>query len=276
MSQLITTFQGFDETFIRTLGIKATPSLTLEDIQAGSIKTWLRTSLESIDDSDLKKLNWKRVVGTFLVQAKHGLLSFLKDNPSIESAGQLLALENRIKALADSTQIRHIPLYLPPSRTQLLSNIVRLRRAVTYLAVDDHANFIFEETEIEIEKHVEISEKAMEEVFAKEDISESELVVRVKKPDFLGTSKWDLKFAEHTVQAKILDAAWLDQFQKQQITVRPGDSLRVRLRTAVRYDQVGGVVSTNHEVFEVKEVLPKPSMDQAELSFRTNKEGDFE
>ncbi len=54
----------------------------------------------------------------------------------------------------------------------------------------------------------------------------AEMILAVKKPDYLGTSKWDLRHGKRTIQAKIEDEDWLRRFQNRQEDVRPGDALR--------------------------------------------------
>jgi hypothetical protein len=49
--------------------------------------------------------------------------------------------------------------------------------------------------------------------------SAGERILKVKKPDYLGTSKWGFKYAGHMVEAKVADEAWLKRFQNNQENV---------------------------------------------------------
>lgn len=51
--------------------------LVLEDIEAGSIKVWLRNALRASEDDALKTLDWKPLVGKYLVRAKYVVLRWL-------------------------------------------------------------------------------------------------------------------------------------------------------------------------------------------------------
>jgi hypothetical protein len=53
--------------------------LVLEDIEAGSIKVWLRNTLRAVEDDALKTLDWKPLVGKYLVRAKYVVLRWLDD-----------------------------------------------------------------------------------------------------------------------------------------------------------------------------------------------------
>ena len=56
--------------------------MVLEDVEAGSLKTFFRNVLQATDNQALKNLNWKPIVGNYLVQAKYVLLQWLEsDDP---------------------------------------------------------------------------------------------------------------------------------------------------------------------------------------------------
>jgi hypothetical protein len=71
MTQLIDTFQRFDRELVQTIDVHIEPVMVLEDIEAGSVKSWLRAVLNATDDTGLQELNWKRIVGGYLVRAKY-------------------------------------------------------------------------------------------------------------------------------------------------------------------------------------------------------------
>ncbi len=54
--------------------------ILLEDIEAGSIKVWLRNALHAVEDEALKTLDWKPAVGKYLVRAKYAVIRWIDDN----------------------------------------------------------------------------------------------------------------------------------------------------------------------------------------------------
>jgi hypothetical protein len=56
MTDLIEACHALDNTLADSIGAEIQPVLLLERVTAGSLRTWLRTGLESIDDEALKKL----------------------------------------------------------------------------------------------------------------------------------------------------------------------------------------------------------------------------
>lgn len=51
----------------------------------------------------------------------------------------------------------------------------------------------------------------------------------IKKPDYLGRSKWVFKYNGHSIEAKFEGEKWLQKFQNNEETLNPGDSLRVMM-----------------------------------------------
>ncbi len=81
------------------------------------------------------------------------------------------------------------------------------------------------------------------------------MILPVKKPDYLGTSKWELRHGRKSILAKIEDAKWLKKFQNREVDVRPGDTLRCMVRQEMSYGYDNELVAENYVIIEVKEVL---------------------
>jgi len=86
--------------------------MVLEDIEAGSIRVWLRNALHAVDDDALKTLDWKRLVGRYLVRAKYAVIRWTNDDSVPRS---LPALAKEIQQIAIETDVKHLPDYRAPS-----------------------------------------------------------------------------------------------------------------------------------------------------------------
>ncbi len=70
-----------------------------------------------------------------------------------------------------------------------------------------------EKTDFNLSLH--IAPETIEDLITSESIqSLSEMILKVKKPDFLGTSQWEFRHDNRTIIAKILDDDWLKRFQR--------------------------------------------------------------
>jgi len=270
MSALIDSFTALDRILARTIDTRIEPILLLQDIQSGSIRTWLGSKLTMVDDRDIRDLNWKRIVGTFLLDAKYTFLHFRIDNPTLINRQQLVPLQNNIVRLAEQSQINHLPSVNPIPTEQLVVAYSQISSAVAVLNRQDKIEYITDAKSIELPRSEEMNEDDINALLASEIIhSSSTLILKVKKSDYLGQSKWLFKHGEHPIEAKITDTDWLIRFQSGEIQVVPGDSLRAEVNVANYYSEIGDVIRTTYELRRVLKVITKPSSSQMPLIDRS-------
>ena len=273
MSGLISSFQQIDVDLARSVSVQIDPIVILEDIEIGSLRAKLGTLLKSVDDEALKSMNWKSIVGNYLVQGKRRIVEFLDDKDRVESGEQVKRLGEDLKSLAESTELLRIPIYRPVPQGRILSNLKKMGDVVAELEARDRAVFGAGGQSREINPAFRVLEEAVESILTKEVItSEIEMILKIKKPDYLGNSMWDFRHGDYVIHAKILDTEWLHSFQNRHIVLRPGDSMRARVRTEVRYDDHGEVVSTRHSVLDVAEIVTITEPGQLYLPEITDEE----
>ncbi len=141
MMQLIDTFQKFDRELVHTIDVNIQPVMLLEDVEAGSIKSWLAALLQATDDTGLGELNWKKIVGGYLVRAKYLTIDFLRGTTEAISKDDLEGLQRRILAAAEETGVKRIPAYSPPSKGLLVRSITDIGMSLSPLQSGDHAVF---------------------------------------------------------------------------------------------------------------------------------------
>lgn len=268
MASLIETFENIDKELIGILGSTAVTELVLDDIEASSLRAWLRSVLIALPDDAIKELEVKKLIGHFLLKAKYKLVEWLEKNPEIKNIEQVKVLEGELVALAQETDIRQIPAYIPPDTRQLLSQVNQIKLAVNLLDEGDLIQYESIDGNISIPKNIQISESLIDELLTREVISnEGERLVMVKKPDYLGKSKWGFKYNGHSIEAKIEDLEWLEQFQSNTIVLQPGDSLRVIMREEVSYGYELEVVNIQYTIKQVLEVVPRIAYTQTKFTY---------
>jgi hypothetical protein len=77
----------------------------------------------------------------------------------------------------------------------------------------------------------------------------------VKRPDYLGTSKWDFRHGKVPISASIADSEWLHQFQSRAVDVRPGDALRCLVSIERSYGFDNELIAETHTITKVNGVL---------------------
>ena len=92
------------------------------------------------------------------------------------------------------------------------------------------------------------------------------MILKVKKPDFLGNSMWEFNHEGHPISASILDQGWLADFREHGLGVRPGVALRALVRVEASYDDDSEALPARYAVLKVYEVIPpKPPSEQLYL-----------
>jgi len=245
--------------------------MLLEDIEAGSIKIWLRNLLRTIDDSNLKDLDWRKIVGNYLVKAKYYILDFLEGKTTIVDKSELKEIESKLFNLAKDTDVVKLPAYSQISRNKLLISIHKISESVRKLGPKDKAYYIDvtevpKELKVPLNIEFNILPEKIEELSTKEIIKQEIMMIfKVKKPDYLGTSMWEFRHANKSFEAKILDEDWLKKFQSRKIHVRPGDSLKCMVRLEVHYDDNNEVAFEKYYILKVEEVIPPIEEKQLEI-----------
>lgn len=268
MASYIECFKEIDDEFSKTIDSKITSVLLLEDIESGSLKSFFRNVLTSIADNALKDGDWKKIVGVYLVKVKYKLLDFLKEKNYIESRAQIENLQSEIHLLAEETNVRSMPGYAPIQMDKLLYGLKRITSSSKTLNKKDEVEFITPEKIVRINKNFVYDSELVEELLTRETISsKSEMILKVKKPDYLGESMWDFKHGDRALQAKFSNIDWLKEFQTRKFDIRPGDSIRALVETQIKYGFNSEVIATHYFIIEVYDIIQGNIYDENENLF---------
>jgi hypothetical protein len=265
MSTLIEAFVSLDRDLARAVTVSLEPSVVLERVEAGSIRTFLRQVLLQVDDDALRNLDWKPLIGQYLVRAKHRVLKWLDGRPRIQSRAEVIDLQAELVQLAPVVPGR----LLPPERVpvaRLLADISHIADGVKELQPRDRVTFTSHYDSSRVETGVRLTDEEVERLLTEETIvTEDDLVLLVKKPDYLGNSRWEFRLNAEHFEARIEDERWLECFHKGEEVLRPGDSLRARVRTEVARGFEGNAVATRHTVLKVHEIVRSTGGEQSGL-----------
>lgn len=256
MAGLIESTQLLDSHLALSIGANVRTSLVLQDVEAASLKSRLRTIIEEIPDEAIRGGEVKKVIGHFLYKAKHKIIDWCSERDSIKDRQEIKQLESDIHQLAVESDIKLLPAYASIETGTLLSDINSIKEALDCLESRDNASFKTPLGTSTYNPALTISDEVVRELITRETIgSEGERILKVKKPDYLGTSKWGFKYGAHVIDAKVSDVSWLTKFQTNQEIVQPGDSLRVILREEISYGYDNEIVHRDYDVKEVIEVI---------------------
>src|SRR5262249_46613160 len=157
------------------------PVMTLESLEAGSLKIWLRNALKSTEDEAIKQLEWKKIVGTFLVQAKYVTVEWLENDAPQKS---LVDLSSRLQKLAATTDVRYLPDYSRPKIPDLIDALSEFQKAKDALEPRDSAKFISEVGDVDFNFTLHWGPEELAELAVKQTLVQPamRLILAVKKP----------------------------------------------------------------------------------------------
>ena len=186
--------------------------MILEDFERGSFKFFLRSLLKKIDDQALKEVDYKKILGPFLLDAKYKLLEWTvtedKDNDSFD------LLISIISERAEETDILQIPNYQNPSKLTILNCLKKIEELRKILKEEDSILITVPGNEpIYIDQSSHINIEIIEELITNDkEMSHQIMELIVKKPDYIESSMWEFRHGK-TLSAKIEDEKWLQSFQ---------------------------------------------------------------
>jgi hypothetical protein len=253
---LIRAFQHLDQILCSSIDTHLEPMLLLEDIEAGSLRTWLRNALTATDDDALKKIDWRPAIGRYLVRAKYIYIEWANDpDPGRAS---LVELAKRFGRIASETDVRQLPAYAPPAVIDLAETAKEIDAAKGYLLEGDSVSYeAVGEPPSTFDLSVMHSPDQLVDLSIKETVKfpPAPMTLIVRRPDYLGSSKWEFRHGRRSLSIRIDDAEWVCAFQARKVDVRPGDALRCMVCIENSYGHDNELMREGYAVTKVIEVL---------------------
>lgn len=252
---LIRALQKLDEIFCETIDSNIKPVLVLEDVQAGSLIIKLKNLLEVTDDQALRDLDFKKIIGSYLVKAKYVYIEWVNNT---EKQKSVIDLSRNIQRIAAETNVKFLPDYKPPSVEDLINVAYDIEKAKSFLNEGDKLSYTSQnDADIEFDLSISWTSEQLSDLLTKETnkSSPAPMILAVKKPDYLGNSKWELRHGKRSINAKIDDQDWLSRFQNREVDVRPGDALRCSVIIERSYGYDNELVAEVYYIVEVLEVV---------------------
>lgn len=263
---LIDGFEALDGAVATSVDSQIKTLMVLEDIEAGSLKVWIRNLLERIDDRDLREGEWKRIVGKALAHARIVVLEFLNDEKA-DAGAAIDLLRRELQQIAEDTNVKHLPAYPPIHEAKLIGSMDALQEAKRALGPGDKLKIETDERvfEVDLSQTWEPSEVVPEPPDLLETESIGTIILTIRKAAMLGDAMWQFGHGKITISAKILDEQWLEDFHDRKIPLFSGDALKCDVRWIYGYDETGTLIETKLEIIKVIQVIGGGSGPQLTL-----------
>lgn len=263
MASIIETFEKLDSDLVRHIDNKIETIMLLEDIEKGSLRAFFENILKKLPDDAIKDLDWKKVIGHYLLKAKYIYLNKTEGSARITDGKDIDSIEMELKQAAHETGVDQIPTYVPMTKKAIIKNIDNISKSLESLNKNDKVYYDSEYGRATFNLDLSIDLEKMEDLITGEIYeSVTPMILKVKKPDYLGDSMWEFKHGSKTISAKITHTKWLRDFQDRNVDVRPQDSLVCNVKTINKYDFSYELLSVSYEVVEVLRINPRPQNNQ--------------
>jgi hypothetical protein len=257
MGGMIDALNNLDRDLGKLISPYYEPQVILEDVYTGSLRAKLGETLKEIPDDALKDLELKKILGHFLLKAKYLIVKWCEAKESLEDMDDIKELEDQIEEAAESTKVKRIPAYGSINRKDLLNHIKQIQNVMSSLEEFDYIEYRSVVGDARFNGQLAISSQVISDWLTKEvHTTQGARILKVKKPDYLGKSKWAFRYNGHAIEAKVSDIPWLVSFQAGDIPVNPGDSIRAELKEDIAFGYDGEIIHVWYDILEVYEVIP--------------------
>jgi hypothetical protein len=267
MSELIKACQDIDRNLVSSIQVDLEPVLLLEDIQRGSLIAWIRSTVKLSKDTPSLGVDSSKVE-EYLDQGKFTLVDFIRNKTTVIDE-ELTELQMKIfDIVSEKKPTPELPIYTPVSKKDLLTGIQTIQSAVSHLTEDkDGAEYIGGDgRKVYFNLTLDITPGSIEDILTKETLqNENTMLLKVKKPDYLGSSQWEFKDGKGTIDVKINDFEWLEKFRNREFVLAPGDSLLAIVETISKYDVDNNLISSRHTLSKVLDLRKSSEPRQGRL-----------
>ena len=269
IAKTLEAFKALDVQLASSVDNSIETEMLLEDVERGSIKLWLKNVLNGIPDSAIEGLEYKKIIGYYLLKAKYYVLKKCSDVDEIKDAEYVEEIENGIKKIANETGANGLGIYTAPPREALLTSVSKMSEAYELFG---EANVITMEdgegNRLTLNTNFRLTAENIDELCAGETIdNDTELILKVRKPDFLADTLWTFKHGTETIQGKIDDKEWLGSYLNGEVVVLPGDSLRAQIHSVATYDNTQTLMKIKYSITKVIDVVHKERIESTSLKF---------
>jgi hypothetical protein len=243
------------------LAVNVQPVVLLEDLERGSIRGWFRSVVHDVPDTTLASGEIKKVIGHYLVKAKRAIISWEDRHPEITSRAIVEELRGELRSLAENTNVHLIPAYTAPSISELAETATEFRNAAALLSVGENMRFRSYGDTVEVSKNFAVAPNQLEVLITQQVLSNrGTMILKVKKPDFLGSSQWELRHGNRAITAAIEDRDWIDRFHARDAAtiIMPGDAIQASVRVEAAYGYDGELVRESYAIEQIIRVVKPP------------------
>lgn len=260
LTELLTATKAMDRLLLGAVDPRVEPIMILEEVEVASVTTWIRNKVKNLDDQAIKDLDIRKQFGNYLVKAKYRIVDYLDKKAETEERQRLEDLREDLYKLAAQEQVSGIPMPDKIPLRDLVTPMDQIQAAKSLLGPNDTVTLRSEDRDYEL--NLENKKRPSDYINSDKDQDYSgsvDMVLLVRKPDYLGNAQWEFKHGRTPISASIEDKAWLSRFRSGNEIVLPGSAISCRVNFEHKYTKSGKLISSKHEITNIYTVIPPES-----------------
>lgn len=264
MARMIDGFKQLDRILIGSVAPDAEWVMVLEDVESASITSWIKNKISKIDDDALKEFDIRKQIGAYVVKAKYKVLEYLDNRERLEKEANLRQLAEDLTKLGFEIPSNPRLFHKHIDGIDLVQPLNRIQSAKALLGPKDAMTIKSEADEYSVDtSSVEPVEQAETVSVAHRRSGQMPMILLVKKPDYLGNSRWEFRHGASPIFAHVYDQEWLERFRSGEVILQPGSALHCSVDYTYEYDSTGTLLASRHDVVEVRSTMPPPSNENS-------------
>lgn len=253
---MLTAFEKAEFEIAKSISSSIRYKSSLEAVETGSIitkiKSWIEDKEPDLGNENLQKLNTQEYISNGIKT----IVNNLTQDKNI-TKNTIERISSELNRLAEEFEINKIFSYAPVQQKNIIEVSKTIKEATSNLS-DGEKVYLTEAngSNIELPKkiNIQVTEKDLD--YKEKTIeNESEQILKIKKPDYIADSAWELKFGRIFKNIKIEDSVWINKFLNKEIKIYPGDSIRCKVLTIDEYDNFGTLINTKISITKVLEII---------------------
>lgn len=254
MAQMIESARRTDEILARSINCRISTDQILDEIETGSILARIREFIE-IEDSTFCQEGSEKNIGNFFDRGKKEFMKALEGS-KVDSSNDIGQLSDKIESIAEQENLKRLG-FSKPNPVEIASNLKEISDSTNELTPDENIEYRSSDGDtIKLQPKTEVFIEKIKQALAEKTIkSDRTIILKIKKPDYLGDSKWEFRHDKIAVYAKIEDEKWMNDFHAKRVIIGSGDALEVKMETIDQYDDKGNLVISQHTIKKVEKII---------------------
>lgn len=190
-----------------------TTSIEMQNIERGSIKVLFKKIFKNKDGNVIEDPKLE----DFINKATSTLTQYVNSNSELKK-DNIDGIRNSLLDVYNAAGGNN-PIVIESVKPEKIVRCLKALEVPSNLGEHQSVKATFLGETYDMNKGFHVDESKIERSYLERQTDYDQVLsIQVKKPDYVGNSKWTVVYNDKTIEAKILDEQWLQRFQNSELT----------------------------------------------------------